>query len=121
MKQIVGTITERVISLLELDVPVDTPVFLGDSNIKHMQSKHPRDYEKYGADITDILKCPDYVGKNPKDDSIEYVKEYQVDGEFVKVAVRISLGGTYFARSLYILNEGRTQRFIDRGKLLPYD
>lgn len=52
-----------------------------------MQSRHPQDYEKYGADIADILNCPDYVGKNPKDDSIEYVKEYQVDGEFVKVAV----------------------------------
>ena len=120
MKQIVGTITERVISLLELDVPVDTPVFLGDSNIKHMQSKHPRDYEKYGADITDILKCPDYVGKNPKDDSIEYVKEFLTNGEYVKVAVRVSAGNRFYARSMYVLNKNRTVNFIKKGTLKKY-
>ena len=82
-----------------------------------MQSSHPADYAKYGAKITDILSSPDYARVNPKDGSIEYVKEYQVDGEFVKVAVRVSGGGNLYARSLYVLNKNRVQDFITKGTL----
>lgn len=113
----VGKLTERVIKLLGLNIPIDTPIFLGESNIKHMQSSHPEDYAKYGANISEILTCPDYCGINPKDGSIEFVKEYEIDGEFVKVAVRVSNGGNMYARSLYVLNYNRTQNFISKGTL----
>lgn len=120
LKKVVGTITDRVIQLLGLNVPSGKPVYLGNTNVQHMIARHPQDYQKYGADIEDILENPDYVGLNSKDNSIEYVKEYQINNEFVKVAVRVSLGGEFYARSLYVLNTGRTQRFIQKGKLLPY-
>ena len=42
-----------------------------------------------------ILAAPDYVGQNPTDGSIEYVKEYVINGEYVKVAVRIAGSGRY--------------------------
>ncbi|MGM9649958.1 MAG: PBECR2 nuclease fold domain-containing protein [Butyricicoccaceae bacterium] len=119
MKRIVGTISAQVIALLGLNIPDNTPIFLGDSNVEHMQSRHPKDFEKYGCHISDILKSPDYVARNPKDQSIEYVKEYKIDEEYVKVAVRISNSGTFYARSLYVLNSGRVNRFIRRGTLLP--
>lgn len=82
-----------------------------------MQNSHPADYAKYGANISDILSSPDYVRVNQKDNSIEYVKEYKVDGDFVKVAVRVSSGGNFYARSLYILNSNRVQSFIAKGTL----
>lgn len=113
----VGKITEQVIKLLGLNIPNDTPIFLGQSNIDHMCSSHPADYSKYGKYISDILADPDYCGTNPKDGSIEYVKEFQIDGEFVKVAVRVSHSGNMYARSLYILNYNRTQNFITKGTL----
>ena len=135
MKRIVGTISAQVIALLGLNIPDNTPIFLGDSNVEHMQSRHLKDFEKYGeftgsgeisdyfekygCHISDILKSPDYVARNPKDQSIEYVKEYKIDEEYVKVAVRISNSGTFYARSLYVLNSGRVNRFIRRGTLLP--
>lgn len=118
MIQVVGTISQEVISLLDLPIQAGTLIHLGDSNIRHMKNRHPQDFQKYGASITDILAHPDYVAKNPKDDSIEYVKEYQVEGEYVKVAVRVSMNGTFYARSLYVLNSGRVRRFIERGTLL---
>lgn len=114
---IVGVITEEIIALLKLSVPAGTPIYLGSSNIAHMQEKHPEDYEKYGADLPSILAAPDYVGQNPKDGSIEYVKDYVVNGEYVKVAVRISVSGRYFARSMYVLNPNRVQNFIRKGTL----
>jgi len=82
-----------------------------------MQNSHPEDFEKYGSHLSEILENPDYVGKNPKDESIEYVKEFCIDGEYVKVAVRISSHGKYFARSLYVLNRNRVIRFIEKGTL----
>ena len=120
MKKKVGIITPRVISLLDIDVPSGTPIFLGDSNVLHMKSSHPFDYEKYGEDIQEILAKPDYIGINPKDSSLEYVKEYCIDNEFVKVAVRVSAGNTYYVRSLYILNNRRVHNFIDKGTLKKY-
>lgn len=114
----VGVISEKVATLVGLNGAVGSAIMLGDSNIAHMKSNHPNDYAKYGCDIELILSEPHYVGKNPKDGSIEYVREYVVNGEYVKVAVRISVSGTYFARSLYVLNRNRTQNFIKNGTLL---
>ena len=68
-----------------------------------MQTSHPADFAKYGAELQNILANPDYVGQNPRDGSIEYVKEFLVNGEYVKVAVRLSAGRRYYARSLYVL------------------
>lgn len=86
-----------------------------------MKSSHPRDFEKYGNDIESIIATPDYVGKNTKDDSIEFTKEYILDGEFGKVAVRVSLHNIYYARSLYVLNPHRAKNFIDKGTLIRLD
>lgn len=86
-----------------------------------MKTSHPEDFAKYGTELINILSYPDYVGTNPKDGSIEYVKEFLVDGEYVKVAVRLSRNGLYFARSLYVLNPRRVQNYIAKGTLKRVD
>lgn len=87
----IGEFSAEIIKTLGLNIAVGTPIYIADSNIEHMRSSHPKDYEKYGNDIESILAEPDYVGRNIKDDSIEFAKEYLLDGNFVKVAVRVSL------------------------------
>ena len=82
-----------------------------------MQTSHPADFAKYGAELQNILANPDCVGQNPRDGSIEYVKEFLVNGEYVKVAVRLSAGRRYYARSLYVLNSNRVKNFIQKGTL----
>jgi hypothetical protein len=115
--QQVGLLSKKIIDILGLNIQTNTPIFLGDSNKLHMQTSHPKDYAKYGGDIEFILSNPDYVGINKKDGSIEYVKEFCIDGEFVKVAVRISNNGQLFARSIYVLNNNRVFNFINKGTL----
>ena len=117
MTKEVGKISARVKSLLCSTLQIDQPIYLGDSNVAHMISRHPQDYAKYGQYIPQILAAPDYVGENPKDGSIEYVKEFQIENEYVKVAVRLSGGGTLYARSLYVLNSNRVANFINKGTL----
>lgn len=109
--------TERVENLLGIAVPKDRSIYLGQSNLSHMQTSHPADYAKYGTELVNILANPDYVGQNPTDGSIEYVKEYLVDGEYVKVAVRLSKSDRYYARSLYVLNNNRVKNYINKGTL----
>lgn len=116
MKQ-VGKLHDNIINLLSLDYAPNTPIYLGQSNIDHMKKRHPVDFEKYGANITDIITKPDYVRQNPKDNSIEYVKEFEINNEYVKVAVRVSGSGVLYARSLYVLNRNRVKDFIAKGTL----
>ena len=113
----VGKLSARVASLLGLHLQENQPILLGDSNITHMLNRHPADYAKYGQYIPLILASPDYVGQNPKDGSIEYVKDFQINGEYVKVAVRLSGGGALYARSLHVLKPNRVQNFIAKGTL----
>lgn len=114
---IIGTISSTIINLLNLDYITDTNIYIGSSNISHMQSSHPDDYNKYKNEIENIINNPDYVGVNSKNNSIEYVKEFLVDTEYVKVAVRVSSSNKLYARSLYVLNNRRVQNFIEKGTL----
>ena len=115
--KIVGQISTHIEKLLGLSAPADRNIYLGDSNLRHMQTSHPADFAKYGADLAAILAAPDYVGQNPSDSSIEFVKEYRVDNEYVKVAVRLSASDRFYARSLYVLNNNRVSNFIAKGTL----
>ena len=109
------------IKVLNLQVAIDTPIYIGESNINHIKSSHPSDYSKYGNDISEIISAPDYVGINKSDNSIEYVKEYDVVTEFVKIAVRVSKQNVFFVRSLYVLNKSRVHSFIKKGTLKALD
>lgn len=117
----VGVITQAIVNLLGLSCTANTPILLGPSNIQHMKSSHPSDYQKYSPYISAILSSPDYVGINNADSSIEYVKEFIQDNNYVKVAVRVSASGQYFARSIYVLNINRVNNFIAKGTLKKFD
>ena len=115
--QIVGRVNKQVEKLLSLSNIKDRNIYFAPSNLEHMRTAHPEDFERYGDKLSEILSIPDYVGQNPNDGSIEYVKEFLVEGEYVKVAVRLSHSDKYFARSLYVLNKNRVERFIAKGTL----
>ena len=118
---IVGSISENIKKLLGLSSVGDDNIYMSATNIAHMESSHPSDYAKYKDQIQNILAYPDYVGQNPNDNSIEYVKNFIIDSEYVKVAVRLSSGNKYYARSLYVLNKRRVENFIKKGTLKKVD
>lgn len=120
MPYAIGKLDKRVIELLGISAAPDTPILIGTTNQAHMKSKHPNDYKKYYNSISDIIKKPDYIRQNPKDNSLEYVKEFKIDDEFVKVAIRVSSTDKWFVRSLYTLNKNRVQNYIDKGTLIKY-
>ena len=121
MRKRIGSFSSNVIRTLGLDISAGTPIYIADSNIEHMKTSHPEDFEKYGNELQNIIANPDYVGKNTKDDSIEFTKEYFINGEYVKVAVRVSTQNIYYARSMYVLNPNRVKNFIEKGTLKKLD
>ena len=114
----VGEFSQQIINTLNLqNVSSGTPILLGATNISHMQSSHPTCYKQYGSQISIILSSPDYVGINSTDGSIEFIKDFFTDGKFVKVAVRISGNGHFFAHSMYVVKNNRVNNFITKGTL----
>lgn len=120
-KRIIGYFSQNIIDLLNLKICAGTPIYISDSNIEHMKAFHPDDFVKYGSDIENIIAKPDYVGKNAKDSSIEFTKEYCIAGDYVKVAVRVTPHNIYYARSMYVLNPNRVKNFIEKGTLKKLD
>lgn len=120
MNKQVGKVNKRVIELLGLEYKEELPIILGDANIVHMKRQHSEDYKKYGKDISKIIANPTYIAKNPNQDSIEYIKEYKVDSEFVLVAVRISNKGTMFARTLFTMTEKKKNIYLRNGYAKKY-
>ena len=112
-----GKLSHKIIRLLSLPYSTGTQIWLSKSNIEHMTSKHPGAYAIYGKDIPLIISSPEYVGISPKDGSIEFVRLNQLNGDYVKVAVRSSGKGILFSRSIYILNSTRAINFIKYGQL----
>lgn len=96
----IGVIGKEIVNAYHLKLNPQTPVYIGTSNIQHMQESHPDDYKLYGDKIKLILAHPDYVGINPKDKSFEYIKLFNGNIVYVKLAVRKTKRNTYFARSI---------------------
>ena len=117
----VGYFSENVIDLLNLDIEHGTPILMGESNIEHIRKRHPYEYDKYFNNIQEILRYPDYVGLNPKDKSISFVKEYQIASEFIRVAVRVTSNKKCYAKTLHLLSTCNAERYIEKGTLIKLD
>ena len=119
MKEI-GKITQRVIDLLGLGISANTPIYIGEKNIEHIKSRHPYEFEAYYSQIEEIIAEPDYVGQNIRNGSIDYVKVYCTNGNYIQVSVKVASSGKYFARTLFSLMTYKAERFIANGTLKKF-
>lgn len=122
MRKQIGTIDEKVISILNLSIEPNTPIFLGETNIKHMKQEHPEDFKKYGDKIEEILNDPDYIAKHPRNDSIQYIKVYydEEKQDYVMVAVRTSKSNRYYARTLFVMNDVKVKKYKEKDAMKKY-
>ncbi|MCD8130605.1 MAG: hypothetical protein LUE16_04910 [Lachnospiraceae bacterium] len=115
----VAYISSGIIHLLNLDMSADTPVYIGEINVEHIKSRHPYEYEKYFSEIALIISQPDYVGINPKDSSILFVKLYPFSKDYVRVAVKPSASKICYVKTLHCLSTCNAERYIKKGTLIP--
>ena len=115
MNKQIGIISKKVIEVLNLDIEEGTPIFISDRNIEHMENSHPEDYKKYFKQISNILENPTYVAKHPNKDSIEYIKRYILDNEYVLVAVRVTKNNVNFARTMFVMTDRKVEIYKKSG------
>ena len=112
MNKQIGKVSKKVIKILNLNYDKEEPIFIGEANIEHMKEGHPEDFKKYGANIKDIIAGPTYLARNEKKKSIEFIKEYKVDNEYVLVAVRVSNNNIHFARTMYVMADEKVEKYF---------
>lgn len=61
------------------------------------------------------------MGINPKDESIVFVKLYQIADEYIRVAAKITSSGKCYAKTLHLLSTVNAERYIEKGTLIPLD
>lgn len=111
-------INERVITTLEIKKTKDMNIYIGGRNIEHIKQKHPVDFGRFYKQLNSILENPDYIGKNPNNGSLEYIKE--LNGHYVKVAIRISKSKKWLIRSMYSTRESRLKKHLEKQTLFLY-
>lgn len=121
MNKQIGKVDKKVIDILGLGYDEEVPIFIGENNIRHMQEKHYEDFVRYGNDIKEIILKPTYIARNPKQGSIEYIKEYMVDDELVLVAVRASNKRTMFVKTLFTMSENKKNIYLRKGYAKKYE
>jgi len=115
----IGTLNKKIIDLIKLDVE-EQAILIGDQNIEHMKKEHPEDFEKYGDKIAEIISSPTYICKHPKKLSIEFVKVYEVDNEYVLVAVRATGKGKLFTRTLFVMADEKIDKYRAKNAFKEY-
>ena len=117
----VGWLSKQVIDKLGISgIPINTPIFIGSSNIKHMLTTHPVDYNKYKDNISEIINNPDYGYLNVSDNSIELIKDFVNNSEHVRTAIRISNNNKLFLRTLFTITDKKLKNYIKSKKLIKF-
>ncbi len=119
----IGEVNQSVINMLGLALDEAKPILIGETNIAHMKKEHPEDFEKYGDKVAEIINTPDYVAKHPSKDSIEYIKVYydEEKEKRVLVAVRATGGGTFYARTLFVMADKKVERYKEKDAFHKYE
>jgi len=121
--KIIGELNKFIIDRFKLDFMEGQPIYIGESNLNHMKAEHPKDFEIYGDKIEEIIRNPDYIAKHPKkkNSAIEYIKIYKNENnDHVLVAVRATGAGTLFARTLFVMDKEKVEKYKNKNALIPY-
>lgn len=115
MRRRVGWVSQDVLDITGIGWKAGDPIYLGDDNVEHMKQEHKDDYLAYGDQIENILSVPDFLAKHPKKDSVEYVKV--IGADYVLVAVRTSVSGIVYARTLFVMNPAKVDTYMKKNYL----
>lgn len=119
---IIGTLNKGIIDKFNISgLSEEQHILCGKDNKEHMKQEHPDDFDKYFNRIEEIINEPTYIAKHPRKDSIEYIKEIEEGGDKVLVAVRASGRGVLFARTLFVMEPEKVEKYRNKNALVPYE
>ncbi|MWV57208.1 PBECR3 domain-containing polyvalent protein [Streptococcus zhangguiae] len=109
----VGQLTKKIIEEFGLSFEEGTEILLSSKRKKHMEKHRDEfsDFEKTFERIDEIVQNPDYVGRHPNGQSLEYIKK--LDGN-VLVAVRLS--EKLSVRTMYVIKDTKLENYLKAGR-----
>lgn len=75
------------------------------------------DYYSCLENIPIIIKFPDYIGINPTDSSLQFIKRY---GRNILLAVRFTTNGKLSYRTLYPITDSQLHDYIRKNRAWEY-
>lgn len=112
----IGQLSKETISILNLNRDV-CDIILWEDRFKYIE-KHKLNFSneesfyKHIKQIPDIINNPDYIGKHPKDNSVQYIK---LIDELMIVAIRIKDNGNLSFRTAYPLTYKQLDDYVKSG------
>ena len=113
----VGRYIERFNEITGQEIPCG-PIYQSNGLVIHVRNHHP-DGVSLVEYVGDVIKCPDYVGKHPKEkDSVELVKCIEAN---VMVCIKLDVKNEYlFVASVFEISDGKLRNRLNSGRLKPY-
>lgn len=68
-------------------------VIITEERIRHIQERHPEDYERYAEYLKEIVEDPDYILEANKPNTAFILKEVQAADEKFQLILRLSVAG----------------------------
>lgn len=100
--------------LLSVKLP-QYDIYMSDGLKKHIKAKH-KECLAYIEKIEDIIKNPDYVGKNPTEpQSMELVKVYENN---IQIGIKLDTSNDYlYVATLFDIKQSKIERRLYSGRL----
>ena len=89
--KVVCKLDRELYSVISDDIQTDE-VIITDERIRHVQERHPDDYERFGGYLADIIREPDYIIRDERPNTGLVLKEIVVgeQGEHFRIALRLA-------------------------------
>lgn len=85
----VGKIDKNIYKCITEDIVTDE-VIITDERIRHIQERHPNDYERYYRYLKEIVEHPQYIIESNKPYTALILKEFSDEKEQFKTVLRIT-------------------------------
>lgn len=86
---LIGRIDKKIYNCVTDDILTDE-VIITDNQIKHIQERHPNDYERFSSYFCEIVEKPDYIIEAQKPNTALILKEIQLEQEVFKTVLRLA-------------------------------
>ena len=85
---VICKLDKSIYSCISKDI-VSEIVILNPERISHIQSHHPKDYERYNQYIPAIIGQPDYIIETDRKNTAFVLKEFSEDGHQFRLILRL--------------------------------
>ena len=112
-------VSDKIKKLLQIETNIDKTV-ISEGLKKHILKHNHENVIGYFEEIPSIIKYPDYIGQNPRENgiSLEYIK---ILGTNLLVAVKLDIKNDYFyVASFYGITDSKLKKMINSGRIIKY-